>query len=1038
MLKPTALRPSNSQVINLLDEEDLPETTEAGASRSPGTTIKADHPSSRIPIGPQPDGIARDISVFILPLNSSRQQSSLAPEAAATERCLERGGIATLAKDVGAQGRTIPSREVKQVNGAGTSRKESCTPQQLVVIDITGEPVARAFGSPAIKRSRFNGIYSHIIEQGRQALTPFSKPLAQKPTTTTRGHKNVDMEKAKKTYAHPDKQHFAQALPPHPETIDITEDSTSFSKSLTDSCRSTSASATKDLEQTEDGNNARNNTPPRDSSRGGERARSISNLIDLTIDASGFERDFSSDDVGAKLPKSAVPQPPLVNQIEEDQVLEPEIEDLTQEAQETWLEGQGRRRQRTGRYGRFRPSSTENLPKAPTRNLAIENPFRKLSTYNHNGIPLRENLDVEFQDRGLISKLNPVEAEIPSYNSFMRIREIVEDTRNQTVTLRGWLFERTKYLNGMLDKKLNEVCWILHEDEGDDRDIKVQAMVTISVTDVIRRRKIRLTNQHWPRLSYFDDLNGTEDSKDVIHDERLLVCRWKYIHFYRGVDQRVLKYWSERRLEVLSKADCDKRDGANGEPCALEATQLRQSWRGETILGGSSYSDGNAQIQRQRSGHPASEEPVDLTQDDPDAITTSTGKRPRRYSYPRVTNMAFRMDWVTRDGIKCHSINRFEPKGSSLNATVLSPPNKRQRLNTLEAIEERQQPSMRTDRESVEMLRPEPPCRLNRPYPRRHQTSNISSNSSLSKRQKYTFGDSFCGAGGMSRAAHQTDLKIKWAFDHNKHACTSYEMNFPDASLHSVSADEFIRDGSDCKIDIAHFSPPCQYFSPAHTVQGKDDETNTASLFAIGDLLKKSRPRIATLEQTAGLVLTPQHEGYFNAVVRMFTSHGFSVRWHVLFCPDYGLPQERLRLFMIASCPGEALPPFPKPTHSDSPKTTRLLPWTTVNDALRSVPPGARNHEPAQCKPCQKEPYCGNTTVLTVTCNGNGLYHPSGLRNFTIREFATLQGFPVEHHFSDVETKKQVGNAVPPIVGSKVLGRIVQALKKSDGVAHEG
>ncbi|KAL8701395.1 MAG: hypothetical protein Q9201_004933 [Fulgogasparrea decipioides] len=983
---------------------------------------KADHRPSRIPISPHSNDIARDTPVVILPLNSSRQQRSLASQATRAKRCPERGGTAILAKDVGAQGSTIQHRKVKQVCEAEKCRKKSYTYKQPVVIDITDGPIVGAFRSPAIKPSRFDETSPRIIAQDRPALATFSNPSRRKPTTATRGHKIVDLENAKKTYAHRDKQHIAQALLSYPETIDITEDSASFPDSPTNSPQTTRASATKDLEQTRNANNVGNSTRPQDTSRG-ERAHKISDLIDLTTDISDFVRDFISDDVGVKLPQSAVPQPPLVNQIEEDQDLGPKIEDLTEEAQETWLEGQGRRRQRIGRYGRFRSSSTENPPKAPTRNLAVEYPFRKLSTYHHNGIHLREKLDIEFQDRALITKLNPVEAEVPPHNSFMRIQEIVEDTRDQTVTLRGWLFERAKHFKGMLEKKLNEVCWVLHEDEGDDRDIKVQAMVTISVTDVIRRRKIRLTNQPWPRLSYFDDLNGTEDPKDVIRDERLLVCRWKYIHSYRGVDQRVSKHWSERRLEILSKADCDKRDGANGEPCALEGTELRQFWRGETILGGSSYSNGDVQLQRQSSGNPASKEPVDLTQEALDAITISTGKRPRKDSYPTITNMAFTMDWVTRDGIKCHSINRFETESSSLNAAVLSPPNKRQRPSMSLASEGRQQPSMPMSRESVKILRPETAYQPDRPYTRHHQKIHISSNASLGKRKKYTFGDSFCGAGGMSRAAQQTDLRIKWAFDHNKHACTSYEMNFPDASLYNVSADEFIKDGSDCKVDIAHFSPPCQYFSPAHTVQGKDDETNTASLFAIGDLLKKARPRIATLEQTAGLVLTPQHEGYFNAVVRMFTSHGFSVRWRVLFCPEYGLPQERLRLFMIASCPGEVLPPFPSPTHSD-PSKTGLLPWTTVNDALRSIPLGARNHEPVK--------------LLTVTCNGNGLYHPSGLRNFTIREFATLQGFPVEHLFSDVETKKQVGNAVPPIVGSKVLERIVQALKKADGVADEG
>lgn len=74
---------------------------------------------------------------------------------------------------------------------------------------------------------------------------------------------------------------------------------------------------------------------------------------------------------------------------------------------------------------------------------------------------------------------------------------------------------------------------------------------------------------------------------------------------------------------------------------------------------------------------------------------------------------------------------------------------------------------------------------------------------------------------------------------------------------------------------------------------------NTATLFAIGHLLSKTKPRVVTLEQTAGLV--QRHPDFFNALVQMFTVHGFSIHWRLLNCADFGLPQSRLRLFIIAS-----------------------------------------------------------------------------------------------------------------------------------------
>jgi DNA (cytosine-5)-methyltransferase 1 len=127
-------------------------------------------------------------------------------------------------------------------------------------------------------------------------------------------------------------------------------------------------------------------------------------------------------------------------------------------------------------------------------------------------------------------------------------------------------------------------------------------------------------------------------------------------------------------------------------------------------------------------------------------------------------------------------------------------------------------------------------------------------------------------------------LKPVWGFDMNNHACTSWRLNFPDATMYQEWADQFIQRGlgnSSLKVDILHLSPPCQYFSPAHTSDGKDDEMNMASLFSCGMLLDVAKPRIATLEQTFGIVLLPRFQIYFNALILMFTDRGFSVRWKI-------------------------------------------------------------------------------------------------------------------------------------------------------------
>lgn len=168
--------------------------------------------------------------------------------------------------------------------------------------------------------------------------------------------------------------------------------------------------------------------------------------------------------------------------------------------------------------------------------------------------------------------------------------------------------------------------------------------------------------------------------------------------------------------------------------------------------------------------------------------------------------------------------------------------------------------------------------------------------------QRYTFGDAFCGAGGMSRGAKAAGLRVDWGFDFDPAAIRSYGLNFYRARCEAIAAHDFavvIRD--DFQVDILHLSPPCQYFSPIHVHAGRDDEMNQASFLAIEELLKKVKPRVTTLEETFGLTRTLGNLKWFQAMIMMFTKLGFSVRWKVFRPLEYGLPQPRTRLIVFAS-----------------------------------------------------------------------------------------------------------------------------------------
>ena len=674
------------------------------------------------------------------------------------------------------------------------------------------------------------------------------------------------------------------------------------------------------------------------------------------------------------------------------------------------------------------------------RNKPISLPSQILSTYNHNGIILHPQNTVELED-----------------GDFMKIREIVQDVSE--VTLRGWKLQRVKFANGLLAKKINEVCWMLHLDNDDSRSQEIQCMETVDISEVVKRRRIRFTNLPFPAMSFREH---SKEQEAVVYNERVLVCRWKYMCYYPNSKARRDGSWCERAAVRLRSSECDN--------SATEDGHLRENWRGITILGGSSlgWIPGEKEFRRQENisnqgrksrhslqalehnfliGDPMERGCVgtlitedDLTEaessDDENQTTLSTplatprkskkshfctprsirdlsadmegaslGPTPNIASYPEVTEI----DAEIKQTVPAGTLKRkysgtitstFSPlKEDGGSNTEIAPSTKRSRLydqvrrfstpaknesdsdsdrtlghdpssdpemkpsrsntwlhskqpkklafidftdpNTQESYKARDNccSSARSNRRKLPWITFNTPTKLSQRRAQRmtelteHQPISYSITTPPNKgpvvvyeispdvaprmapqlksepvtvptvrstaKQRYTFADCFCGAGGMSRAAVMAGLRVEWGFDFGRPACESYGRNFYGTTIYNLWADAFIQLPDDHRVGIMHISPPCQFFSPAHTHVGKDDEMNTASLFAMGALIEKAKPRIVTLEQTAGL--PRRHEQYFNAVINMLTSHGYSARWRIIKCPDYGLAQRRPRLVIIAS-----------------------------------------------------------------------------------------------------------------------------------------
>lgn len=140
---------------------------------------------------------------------------------------------------------------------------------------------------------------------------------------------------------------------------------------------------------------------------------------------------------------------------------------------------------------------------------------------------------------------------------------------------------------------------------------------------------------------------------------------------------------------------------------------------------------------------------------------------------------------------------------------------------------------------------------------------------------------------------------------------------------------------------------------------------------------------------------------------------------------------------MIGSCPGEPLPPWPLATHAQMPAGSQK-PLVTEAQALRGLSRRDLLHDVSHALARNEQPRDGNVPLArTITCGGvQGVSHFSGQRDYTLREIACLQGFPVLHQFSGNKTqiRRQIGNAFPSCVVKAIYDHLRAWLEKVDGV----
>lgn len=192
--------------------------------------------------------------------------------------------------------------------------------------------------------------------------------------------------------------------------------------------------------------------------------------------------------------------------------------------------------------------------------------------------------------------------------------------------------------------------------------------------------------------------------------------------------------------------------------------------------------------------------------------------------------------------------------------------------------------------------------------------------------------DLFAGVGGFSLGFEQAGFDVVAAVEIDPVHAAVHSYNFPACktivqSVIGLSGDYITRRASIDRVDVVFGGPPCQGFS----MMGKRalDDPRNALVLQFARLVTELDASYFVFENVKGLTLGG-HQRFLEEIVEDFKRRGYEVRlpWMVLNASDYGVPQNRERLFLLGAKKGLKLPDYPIPL-GDCP---------TCFDALHDIP----------------------------------------------------------------------------------------------------
>ncbi|MDO7910010.1 DNA cytosine methyltransferase [Pseudomonas sp. 22-AL-CL-001] len=358
--------------------------------------------------------------------------------------------------------------------------------------------------------------------------------------------------------------------------------------------------------------------------------------------------------------------------------------------------------------------------------------------------------------------------------------------------------------------------------------------------------------------------------------------------------------------------------------------------------------------------------------------------------------------------------------------------------------------------------------------------------------------DLFAGAGGLSLGFEQAGFDIAAAVEIDPIHCATHEFNFPNcaticASVTDLSGSEIRhRAGIDDKdIDVVFGGAPCQGFS----MIGKRalDDSRNQLVFHYVRIVSELKPKYCIFENVKGLTLG-KHAEFLKELILALENAGYDVTlpYKVLNAADYGVPQDRKRLFLMGTRKGLNAPVYPEAQAkritvaeaiADLPDANTFealrdndqveVQWSTEasyarrlrgleddtqdfgyeRDFSRSIltsstrtehtalsqsrflatEPG-KTEEVSRFRKLPMDGLCN--TLRAGTDSARGAFtsprpiHPTLPRVITVREAARLHSFPdwFRFHTTKWHGFRQIGNSVPPLLGRAVASSVIAAL----------